>query len=302
LVPIEFTLEPDGSGQISMVVKKNNVEIFNREYSDSLTNVYFNYGDSVEIIINLGTSGRGSLFINDILKSATSTGPLIDTFIITEATTIKGRARFDVPSLVEIGLGYSPNSPQQACDNWVTPISKYIYDDFLFLYSSAYETAVLANALELYDDDQGLTLSPGGYYSNGIYYRTWSGTVFSGPLQTLCPAPVSPLEFSSEFDNVIGEDGVDTGTSVQWNYSGTITIATGYTYTFKTYAGNYGDPNGTVSSSATIDGTTMNAYNPFGDGTVLSTNSKTLTAGTYNYSLAITISSIGDLGGGISWT
>ena len=105
----------------------------------------------------------------------------------------------------------------------------------------------------------------------------------------------SSVTFSDEYESDI------IGLS---QYSGTVTVI-GSPAVFKVFASNSGDPGGTVSASAVIDGTSMSANNPFGDGTVLSTNSKTLTAGTYNYSLSVNISTVPpnfDLWGGIQWT
>lgn len=118
-----------------------------------------------------------------------------------------------------------------------------------------------------------------------------SNTVYS---TSDCVIPNS-VTFSNQYESDI------IGLS---QYSGTVTV-TGDPATFRAYATIYDDPNGTVSTSALIDGTTMNADNPYGDGTVQSSNSKTLTAGTYDYSLSVTISTTppnDDIFGGITWT
>lgn len=105
----------------------------------------------------------------------------------------------------------------------------------------------------------------------------------------------SSVTFSSEYESEI------IGTT---QYSGTVTVV-GNPATFQTFAINTGDPGGIVGANAVIDGTTLNAYNDTGDGTDLSNNSKILTAGTYNYSVSIYISTTPpnfDLFGGIQWT
>ena len=140
----------------------------------------------------------------------------------------------------------------------------------------------------------GLTL--GTTYNFAVQAKNVNGNVIgTSNAVIVTTAAGSSVIFSDEYEtDIIGIT----------SYSGTVTVV-GNAATFKAYAYNGGDPFGTVNTSATIDGTGMSAYNPFGDGTVLSTNSKTLTAGTYNYSLQVNISTTPpnfDIFGGIQWT